>query len=77
MATVNFSVPDEIKKRFNATFAHENKSHLIAELMLRAIAEQEHKQQRAQAIEALLHLREKQKPVLDRSIRAARHRGRP
>ena len=36
MATVNFSVPDEVKELFNATFAHKNKSAIIAELMLEA-----------------------------------------
>ncbi len=77
MATVNYSVPDEIKNRFNQVFANQNKSHLIAELMKQAIEEYEHQQQRAYAIDSLLKLRAKQKPVTDKAIRAARERGRP
>jgi len=76
MATVNFSVPEEIKQRFNEVFANQNKSHLIAELMLHAIEEHEHKQQRSRAIDALLKLRAKQKPVSDKAIRSARDKGR-
>lgn len=76
MAIVNFSVPDDIKKRFNKTFAHQNKSHLIAELMRQAIEEHERRQQRSQAIDALLKLRAKQKPVSNKKIRMAREAGR-
>lgn len=39
MATVNFSVPDEIKKAFNETFAGRNKSAVIADFMMRAVEE--------------------------------------
>lgn len=71
MATVNYSVPEEIKKRFNQVFADENKSHVIAELMKKAIEEREKQQQRAQAIDALLKLRSKQKPASQKKIKAA------
>lgn len=77
MSTVNFSVPEEIKNRFNKIFAKQNKSHIIAELMQQAIDEYEHQQQRAQAIEALLKLRTKQKPVSKRAVQTARNQGRP
>jgi len=77
MATVNYSVPDEIKNRFNQVFAHQNKSHLIAELMKQAIAEYEHQQQRTRAIDTLLKLRAKQNPVTEKAIRSARKHGRP
>lgn len=30
MATVNFSVPEQVKKLFNATFSGKNKSQVIA-----------------------------------------------
>lgn len=76
MATMNFSVPDEVKTRFNKVFSKQNKSHLIAELMVQAIQEHEKKQQRAQAIDALLKLRAKQKPVSDKVIQSARDRDR-
>ncbi len=76
MATVNFSVPEEVKKRFNQVFAHTNKSHLIAELMVQAIEEHERQQQRAHAIDALIKLRSKQKPISDKAFRTARRQGR-
>lgn len=71
MATVNYSIPEEIKKRFNQVFADENKSHVIAELMKKAIEDREKQQQRAQAIDALLKLRTKQKHVNTKTIKAA------
>jgi len=71
MATVNFSVPENIKKQFNQVFAHENKSQIIADLMKKAIEEHRLQQQRAHAINVLLELRSKQKPVsLKRILKA-------
>jgi hypothetical protein len=37
MATVNFSVPDEVKAEFDEAFGDRNKSSIIAELMRRAV----------------------------------------
>lgn len=76
MATVNFSVPDDIKNRFNQVFQNENKSHLIAELMKKAIEDHERKKRRVQAIEALLKIRTKQKPVSNQLISKVRLEGR-
>lgn len=76
MATVNFSVPENIKKQFNKTFSHENKSHIIAGLMQQAVDEHDRQQQRAEAIDALLKLRSKQKPISDKLIQTARKAGR-
>lgn len=77
MATVNFSVPDEVKTEFNRVFARENKSSVIARLMLQAIEERRLQKQRARAIDAILRRRRTQKPVSDSQIRAARIAGRP
>lgn len=77
MATVNFSVPDEVKKAFNEAFAGENKSAILAKLMQQAIENRERLRRRAAAIDALLKLRAKQKPVTDRQIAQARRAGRP
>jgi hypothetical protein len=79
MATVNFSVPEEVKKRFNSVFAHQNKSQIITQLMLQAIAEEQAKRKRKRAIDELLKLREQQKdmePVTDAMIKAARQHDR-
>lgn len=37
MATINFSIPDEVKQAFNAAFAGQNKSAIVAELMREAV----------------------------------------
>ena len=37
MSTVNFSVPDNVKDAFNATFEGQNKSAVIADLMREAV----------------------------------------
>jgi TPR repeat protein len=63
MATMNFSVPEDVKNRFNQVFRHENRSHLITKLMEKAIEDYERIQRRTQAIDALLKIRVKQKPV--------------
>ncbi len=76
MATVNFSVPEDVKNRFNQVFQHENKSHLITELMKKAIEDYERKQRRAQAVDTLLKIRSKQKPVSNQLINKARQEGR-
>jgi metal-responsive CopG/Arc/MetJ family transcriptional regulator len=77
MATVNFSVPEEIKKAFQETFAEENRSAIIARLMEQAVDERRRQQRRAAAIEALLDLRQKQRPVSGAEVARARREGRP
>lgn len=77
MATVNFSIPDEVKEAFNAAFAGQNKSAIIAELMMEAVEQQKIRQKRAQAIDSLLAPRRVRQPVSDEEIRAAREDGRP
>ena len=77
MATVNFSVPDEVKEAFQEAFANENKSAVITRLMRQAVEEKRREQRRSAAIEALLDLRRKQKPVSDAEIARARQAGRP
>ena len=63
MATVNFSVPDEVKQAFNEEFSQENKSAILTRLMQRAIEENRMKKRRHNAIDAILALREKQAVV--------------
>jgi metal-responsive CopG/Arc/MetJ family transcriptional regulator len=77
MATVNFSVPDEIKEEFQRTFAHENRSAVIARLMKQAVEERKRQQVRSSAIDALLQLRREQPPVSDQQIARAREADRP
>lgn len=77
MATVNFSVPEDVKKAFNRTFSGENKSGVLTRLMRQAIEERRRQQRRAAAVEALLKLRARQRPVTERAVRKARAAGRP
>ena len=77
MATVNFSVPEEVKQKFNKAFAGKNKSRIVAELMMRAVEERQVQKRRAKAMEGLLKLRSKRSGFSDAEIRAAREYGRP
>ena len=72
MATVNFSVPEEVKRAFNQAFAGENKSAVIAKLMQRAVEERETKERRKSALEALLSEREHKQPVSDDEVAETR-----
>lgn len=77
MATVNFSVPDQVKESFNRTFEGENKSAIIARLMEQAVDERRRQARRAAAIDGLIALRREQSPVSDKEIARARRMGRP
>jgi len=77
MATVNFSVPDDVKRAFNKTFAGENKSGVLTRLMRQAIEDHKRQQRRAVAIDALLRLRRRVRPANGREVRRARQAGRP
>ena len=81
MATMNFSIPDDVKDEFNEVFEGENKSAVITGLMRRAIQE---KQQRAKQddafdalMEELLRARAQDPPMSDEEIRRIRIEGRP
>ena len=76
MATVNFSVPEEVKEAFNQAFDGQNKSAIIAELMRRAVEDAQRRRNRAAAI-ARLGARRKMRPAAqDAAIRKARESGR-
>jgi len=72
MATVNFSVPEEIKQTFNLAFAKENKSAILSGLMKQAIEEKKAKQRRSQAVDAILNFRSQQSCVTIDKISRAR-----
>jgi hypothetical protein len=77
MATVNFSVPEDVKQAFNLAFLRQNKSAVITSLMVRAIEEQKLREKRARAIDSML-ARRQGKPEFDADeILCAREEGRP
>ncbi len=64
MTTMNFSVPEALKKAFNTTFRGRNKSAIIADLMRDAI-ENEHAHKRSvKSIDELL-MRRASSPVVE------------
>lgn len=77
MATMNFSVPGDVKQAFDKTFAGENKSAVLTNLMRQAIEDRRRWKRRSRAIARLLDLRKKVRLVTDKSISAARRHGRP
>ena len=77
MATVNFSVPEQVKQVFNETFQDENKSAIISALMLEAVERARSRQRSEKAYQRIVKRRLSHPPVTQAQIRAARHAGRP
>ncbi|MFT3905817.1 MAG: hypothetical protein QM718_05900 [Steroidobacteraceae bacterium] len=77
MATVNFSVPDEVKVAFDKAFGDQNKSAVIAELMRRAVAESQLARRRMQIYRKLSANRGAGSTSDPAQWRAAREHGRP
>lgn len=72
MATVNFSVPDEVKTLFNIVFAGRNKSAVIADLMMRAVEEEQKHERGVRAIHRLIAGRHTKCTVTTEDIHKAR-----
>ena len=53
MATMSFSVPDDIRDRFNAVFEGQNKNAVITTLMLNVIEEEERRRRSRGLVERL------------------------
>jgi hypothetical protein len=77
MATVNFSVPDDVKEAFNIAYQGQNKSAVIADLMREAIERAERKQRSHDAISTIMERRKHAPSLTDEQIRSAREDGRP
>lgn len=77
MASVNFSVPDEVKAAFDRAFRGRNKSAIIAEFMRRAVAERKQQKRRENMFRVLTQRRSQRSSATDTQIRAARKAGRP
>ena len=75
MATVNFSVPDDVKAEFDKTFGGQNKSAVIADLMRKAVADAKLRKRRMDVFRALT--RRRRPKLSDAQIRASRTTGRP
>ena len=77
MGTVNFSVPDDVKKAFNETFKNRNKSAIIADLMREAVAREHDNGESRRAIRRILRRRRTAPVVSDEEIHRLRIEGRP
>ena len=76
MATVNFSVPEDVKEAFNATFEGQNKSAVIAELMREAVDRAQRRQRHRSAVDRILAERATAPKVTEAQVIAARDQGR-
>lgn len=77
MSTVNFSVPEAVKQVFNETFEGQNKSAIIADLMLEAVERARSRERSLAAYKRILKRRPKGPVVTQAQVRAAREAGRP
>lgn len=77
MATVNFSVPDEVKAAFNSAFAGQNKSAVIAGLMCEAVERSQRQQRSRSAIGRILDRRADAPLQASAALDASRREGRP
>lgn len=77
MATVNYSVPDEVKEAFNIAYQGQNKSAVIADLMREAIERAHRKQRSHEAISRIIERRNHAPVISDNDLNASRQLGRP
>ena len=77
MATVNFSVPDDVKIEFDKIFGGQNKSAVIADLMRKAVADVKRRKRREDIFRTLTQRRTERPSVSDAQIQASRRMGRP
>jgi metal-responsive CopG/Arc/MetJ family transcriptional regulator len=76
MATVNFSVPDDVKAEFDKTFGGQNKSAVIADLMRKAVADAKLRNRRVDIFRTLTQRRTERPSLSDAQIRISRNSGR-
>ncbi len=74
MATVNFSVPSDVKEAFDRAFGGENKSAVLTSLMRQAVDERKRRRRQARAIDRILAFRKRRKPVSEKQFQVARSR---
>jgi hypothetical protein len=77
MATVNFSVPDEVKSEFDKAFGDQNKSSIIAELMRRAVRERKLQIRRERLFRQFSVARSSRPSFTSEEVRRARSTTRP
>ena len=76
MATMNFSIPEDVKTRFNLIFFNSNKSAIVAELLEEAISRAERKARSDLAIQQILAIRQSNMLQSTKAILRARDESR-
>jgi hypothetical protein len=76
MGTMNFSIPDDVKDKFNEVFEGKNKSAVITRLMVRAIDQEQRNRRSASFVQRLRQIRARARPVTEDEIRRAREESR-
>lgn len=77
MSTMNFSVPEDVKQAFNATFEGQNKSAVLTQLLREAIAREQEQRLREASAARILRLRSTAPVRSSSQLAAARRAGRP
>ena len=77
MGTMNFSIPDDLKDKFNEVFKDENQSAVVADLMRRAVEDEERKQKYESFAERVRRRLASSPGFTEEEIRKAREDGRP
>lgn len=77
MATVNFSVPEDVKAKFNETFKGRNKSAVIADLMCEAVAREQRRRESQEAAHRILERHPRAPTRTAEDLARARRRHRP
>ncbi|MDE1961049.1 MAG: hypothetical protein KGI64_09350 [Xanthomonadaceae bacterium] len=72
MATVNFSIPEDVKEAFNDTFEGRNKSAIVADLLREAVEREKRRQAHVAACDNILANWNKRPHVAAGAIRRAR-----
>jgi hypothetical protein len=77
MATVNFSVPDEVRVAFDKAFGDQNKSAVVADLMRRAVRERQLQVRREKLFRQLSATRSRRPALVSEQVQKARTADRP
>ena len=77
MATINFSVPEDVKQAFNAAFAGANKSAVLTQMMRDAIERVEEQRRRDAAARRILSRLSRAPQRSDSELSRSRQSGRP
>jgi hypothetical protein len=72
MGTMNFSIPDDVKDKFNELFKDENKSAVVTRALIRAIEEEERRRRSVSFVERMRQIRAKSRGATAEEIRNAR-----